>query len=192
MFGHHIHHLASTKALQMSLIWLILQFLLVGSLTFGGGLVAITLLFDVFVTGQVITGVFYLQMITIAESTPGPIAINLATYLGFSQFGILGGVITTLSFILPSIFLIWIFDPIYRRHSQSPYLVALMKGLRVIVFGVILVAMVRMGLSLIEELVVTPIQTSSLGLLTLLLLPQMKNRPYILLLVGAVFGILFF
>ncbi|MBM3910004.1 MAG: chromate transporter [Firmicutes bacterium] len=176
----------------MNLIWLILQFIFIGSLTFGGGLVAITFLFDVFVTGNIISEVFYLQMITIAESTPGPIAINLATYLGFSQFGILGGVITTLSFILPSMLLIWTLYPLYRRHANSPYLQSLMIGLRVVVFGIILIAMVRMGLSFIEELTMTPIQTLSLSLLTLLFMPQMKNRPYILLMIGAVFGILFF
>ncbi len=67
-----------------------------------------------------------------------------------------------------------------------------MIGLRVVVFGIILIAMVRMGLSFIEELTMTPIQTLSLSLLTLLFMPQMKNRPYILLMIGAVFGILFF
>lgn len=176
----------------MTLIWMILQFLWVGSLTFGGGLVAISLLFDVFVTSGLLTEVFYYQMITIAESTPGPIAINLATYLGVEQFGLLGGVITTVSFIIPSIVLIWVLYPIYRRHTKSPYLQAVMSGLRVMIFGVILIAMVRMGLTVVDEIIVLPISTISLILLTGLLLPILKNRPYILLMIGAVFGVLFF
>lgn len=176
----------------MNLIWLVLQFLWIGSLTFGGGMVAITLLFDVFVVGGTITEAFYLQMITIAESTPGPIAINLATYLGVSQFGVWGGIMTTLSFIMPSMILIWIIDPFYRRHAASPYVQSLMIGLRMIVFGLILIAIVRMGMSFVEEVIVTPIGALSLFILTLLLLPQFKNRPYILLMIGAVFGILFF
>lgn len=176
----------------MTLIWMILQFLWVGSLTFGGGLVAISLLFDVFVTSGLLTEVFYYQMITIAESTPGPIAINLATYLGVEQVGLLGGVITTVSFIIPSIVLIWVLYPIYRRHTKSPYLQAVMSGLRVMIFGVILIAMVRMGLTVVDEIIVLPISTISLILLTGLLLPILKNRPYILLMIGAVFGVLFF
>jgi chromate transporter len=176
----------------MTLLWIILQFLWVGSLTFGGGLVAISLLYEVFVTSGILTEVFYYQMITIAESTPGPIAINLATYLGVEQFGLLGGVITTVSFIFPSIVLIWVLYPIYRRHTKSPYLQAVMKGLRVMIFGVILIAMVRMGLSVMDEIIALPIAATSLMILTGFLLPTLKNRPYILLMIGAVFGILFF
>ena len=176
----------------MTLLWIILQFLWVGSLTFGGGLVAISLLFDVFVTSGLLTEVFYYQMITIAESTPGPIAINLATYLGVDQFGLLGGVITTVSFILPSIILIWVLYPIYRRHANSPYLQAVMKGLRVMIFGVILIAMLRMGLTVLDEIVVLPVASLSLMIVVGLLLPTLKDRPYILLMIGAVFGVLFF
>ena len=176
----------------MTLIWIMLQFLWVGSLTFGGGLVSISLLFDVFVQSGLLTDVFYFQMITIAESTPGPIAINLATYLGVNQFGVLGGVFTTFSFILPSICLIWILYPMYRTHKNSPYLRAVMMGLRVMIFGVILIAMVNMGLSVVDEIIALPIATISLMIITGLLLPTLKNRPYILLMIGAVFGVLFF
>ena len=176
----------------MTLLWIILQFLWVGSLTFGGGLVAISLLYEVFVTSGLLTDVFFYQMITIAESTPGPIAINLATYLGVNQFGLLGGVITTVSFILPSSMLIWMLYPIYRRHAKSPYLQAVMKGLRVMIFGVILIAMVRMGLTVVDEIIALPVAAMSLMILTGLLLPRLKNRPYILLMIGAVFGVLFF
>jgi chromate transporter len=176
----------------MNLLWIILQFLWVGSLTFGGGLVAISLLFDVFVTSGLLTEVFYYQMITIAESTPGPIAINLATYLGVDQFGLLGGVITTVSFIIPSVILIWVLYPMYRRHANSPYVYAVMKGLRVMIFGVILIAMVKMGLTVVDEIVALPLATMSLMVITGLLLPRLKNRPYILLMIGAVFGLLLF
>lgn len=176
----------------MNLLWIILQFFWVGSLTFGGGLVAISLLYDVFVTSGLITEVFYYQMITIAESTPGPIAINLATYLGVEQFGLLGGIMTTVSFLIPSVILIWVLYPIYRRHANSPYIQAVMKGLRVMIFGVILIAMLRMGITVVEEILVLPLASMSLILVTALLLPTLKNRPYILLMIGAVFGVLFF
>jgi chromate transporter len=176
----------------MNLLWIILQFFWVGSLTFGGGLVAISLLYDVFVTSGLITEVFYYQMITIAESTPGPIAINLATYLGVEQFGLLGGIMTTVSFLIPSVVLIWVLYPIYRRHANSPYIQAVMKGLRVMIFGVILIAIFRMGITVVEEILVLPLASMSLILVTAFLLPKLKNRPYILLMIGAVFGVLFF
>jgi chromate transporter len=184
--------MVTTKEIQMNLLWLILQFLWIGSLTFGGGMVAITLLFDAFVISGNVTETFYLQMVTIAESTPGPIAINLATYLGVAQFGVFGGLITTLSFILPSMMIIWTMYPIYRRYATSAYVKSLLVGLRVIVFGIIMIAMVRMGLSLVEEIIIAPVASISLLMLTIFLLPKMKNRPFILLMMGAVFGILFF
>lgn len=191
-FDRAFVYLYPTKEKVMNLLWLILQFLMVGSLTFGGGMVAITLLYDVFVLSGVISESLYVKMITIAESTPGPIAINLATYLGVDQFGILGGVLTTLSFISPSILIIWILYPLYKRFAHSPYIQQLMTVLRAVVFGLITIAVVRMALTLFEDLQQAPIQTVGLLILTLFFLPNLKNRPYILLMIGAVFGILFF
>ena len=175
----------------MSLVALIIQFMLVGLLTFGGGLVAVTLLYDTFVTTGVITSDFFYQMITISESTPGPIAINLATYLCFSQYGVIGGILTTFAFILPSLFIIWISYPAYQKHRDNRILQSVMVGLRTAIFGMILVTLVRMGLTLIESSMETPIQAIALFLLTLMLFKPLKNRPYLLLMVGAVFGIFF-
>jgi hypothetical protein len=67
-----------------------------------------------------------------------------------------------------------------------------MTVLRAVVFGLIAIAVVRMALTLFEDLQQAPIQTVGLLILTLLFLPNLKNRPYILLMFGAVFGILFF
>jgi chromate transport protein ChrA len=67
-----------------------------------------------------------------------------------------------------------------------------MTVLRAVVFGLITIAVVRMALTLFEDLQQAPVQTVGLLILTLLFLPNLKNRPYILLMIGAVFGILFF
>jgi hypothetical protein len=60
------------------------------------------------------------------------------------------------------------------------------------IFGVILIAIFRMGITVVEEILVLPLASMSLILVTALLLPKLKNRPYILLMIGAVFGVLFF
>jgi hypothetical protein len=60
------------------------------------------------------------------------------------------------------------------------------------IFGVILIAMLRMGITVVEEILVLPLASMSLILVTAFLLPTLKNRPYILLMIGAVFGVLFF
>lgn len=176
----------------MSFLILMLQFMVTGLLTFGGGFVAITLLFNQFVVSGLITETFFYQMVTIAESTPGPIAINLATYIGFTQFGVMGGVLTSLSFVLPSFAVLWLGYPFYQRHKDQTTVLWIMKGLRAVIFGMILVTMVNMGLANVDTITTAPLPSLSLVILTLLLLPTLKNRPYILLMIGAVFGVLFF
>lgn len=175
----------------MSFFFLLGQFLLLGVLTFGGGLVAITLLFNAFVVPGFITEAFFYQMVTIAESTPGPIAINLATFLGFSQFGLVGAVVTTVSFILPSTILIWFIDPILKKYQDSIYIQNLLKGLRVMIFGLILITLVRMVTTVYTEMVNLPLPTVMLLGLAGIVYPRLKNRPYVLLAFGAVFGVLF-
>jgi chromate transporter len=179
------------KATAMSLLFLLGQFLLLGMLTFGGGLVAITLLFDAFVAPGWITETFFYQMVTIAESTPGPIAINLATYLGFTQFGMVGGVLATIGFVLPSTLAIWVLDPLVKRFQKNPYVQDLLKGLRVIIFGLILITLVRMSLSVYQDIIALPVPSLILLLITALGYPKLKNRPYLLIAFGAVFGVLF-
>ena len=176
---------------MMSLIGFMLQFILVGLLTFGGGLVAVTLLFDTFVTTGVIESAFFYQMLTIAESTPGPIAINLATYLGFSQHGVIGAILTTLSFILPSLLIIWLSYPTYQKHRDNVWVQSVMIGLRTAIFGMILVTLVRMGLTLWQAHMHAPLNAIILMILIIFLFKPLKNRPYLLLMVGAVFGIFF-
>jgi chromate transporter len=175
----------------MTIWFLIIQFILVGAITFGGGLVAITLLFDIFVKTGLISETLYFQMLTVSESTPGPIAINIATYLGFNQFGIAGGVMATFAFIFPSLIILWIIFPWYQNHRQSRYVVNLLTWLRAAVLGLIFVTIVRMFFKVVT--LATPVILPSIVLatLTILLLPKLKSRPYALIAIGAAFGMLF-
>jgi chromate transporter len=175
----------------MTFFALLITFLLLGSITFGGGMVAITLLFDVFVIPGFLSESTYYYILTIAESTPGPIAINLATYLGFQQVGLFGGVITSLAFVTPSLLLLWLVLPWYDRHQTSHQLTIWMRWVRAMVFGLILVTMVRLGMSVIT--IIQPQLYIGLAFLLTLTasLPLIKNRPYVLIALGAVFGLIF-
>jgi chromate transporter len=82
---------------------LMLTMLKIGLFTFGGGYAMLALLENEFVSKQKwMEKDEFLDMAAIAESTPGPIAINAATYIGYKQFGILGSVFATLGICLPS------------------------------------------------------------------------------------------
>ena len=79
----------------MTLLNLFFTFLQVGTFTIGGGLVAITIMQQILVTAGLITPEKFYTMVAISESTPGPIGINMATYIGCELYGPLGGCVAT-------------------------------------------------------------------------------------------------
>lgn len=92
--------------LLLNLFWL---FFKIGLFTFGGGYAMIAQIKEVFVEKKKwITEEELLEIITIAESTPGPIAINMATYIGYKQKKVLGSIFSTLGVVLPSFIIIFI------------------------------------------------------------------------------------
>jgi chromate transporter len=124
----------------MSLLEIFLRFLYVGLFTVGGGLASIPLMLQSVVsTGLVGEDMFY-SMIAISESTPGPIGVNLATYIGFSQYGILGGIVTTLGVIIPCLVISLIVSRAFEKFSGAPVIKAAFYGVRAIVAGLIATA----------------------------------------------------
>ena len=81
-------------------------FFKVGLFTVGGGLAAIPLLQAEILTRGWLTTLQFADMIAVSESTPGPIGINVATYVGYSQYGVLGSIIATIGLVTPSIIII--------------------------------------------------------------------------------------
>ena len=94
------------------LLGLFLTFFKIGLFTFGGGYAMISIIEDTCVRKKKwITDEEMINMTVIAESTPGPIAINCSTYIGYKQKGLLGAVAATLGVILPSFIIIF-----FRNH----------------------------------------------------------------------------
>ena len=87
----------------MILLELFLGFLRVGMFSFGGAYAAIPLIHDIVLSYGWIDDEMLTYMIAVSESTPGPIMVNLATYVGSSQAGLLGSVIATFAVVLPSL-----------------------------------------------------------------------------------------
>ena len=91
------------------MIELFLTFLKLGLFTFGGGYAMIPLIKETIINKKGwMSEDEVIEMIAIAESTPGPIAINMATYIGYKQKGFLGGLFSTLGVILPSLIIIFL------------------------------------------------------------------------------------
>ena len=117
---------------------LFLGFLEVGCFSFGGAYAAIPLIRDVVLKYGWLEEETLLYFIGVCESTPGPIMINLATYVGSSQAGILGSLLATTAVVLPAFLIILGVVAIMDRFLKNPYIKAIMDGLKPGVIGVIL------------------------------------------------------
>ena len=124
---------------------LFLTFAKVGLFTFGGGYAMISLIEDTCVRKkQWITHEDMMNMTVIAESTPGPIAINCATFVGYKQKGLPGAVMATLGMILPSFLVILLISTFLEHFLEIAWIANAFKGIRIAVGILILDAALKM------------------------------------------------
>ena len=117
---------------------LLAGFLKVGFFAFGGAYGAIPLIRDVVLSYGWIGDEMLTYMIAVSESTPGPIMINLATYVGSSQAGFLGALIATSAVVLPSFITILVIMVLLKKILKNPWVQAVLRGLKPCVIGIIL------------------------------------------------------
>ena len=116
---------------------LLIGFLKVGLFSFGGAYAAIPLIREVVLSYGWVSEEMLTDMIAVSESTPGPIMVNLATYVGTSQAGIPGAAIATLASILPAFVIILLVMAVMKHTLNNKYAQAVMRGLQSCVIGVI-------------------------------------------------------
>lgn len=117
---------------------LFLTFLKIGAVSFGGGYAMIPLIQDEVVSNGWLSSEQILNFIAVSESTPGPIAINMATFIGSSQGGVLGAICATLGVILPSLIIILIVASVITGLLKFAGVKAFIGGIRPVVVGLIL------------------------------------------------------
>ena len=114
------------------LLNLFITFLKVGLFTFGGGYAMISVIENACVQKQKwISKDEMLDIIVIAESTPGPISVNTATYVGFLQKGIIGSFIATLGLILPSFLIIYFISLYFDNFLEISFIANAFKGIKI-------------------------------------------------------------
>ena len=116
---------------------LLIGFLTVGLFSFGGAYAAIPLIRDVVLSYGWLDEDTLTNMIAIGESTPGPIMVNLATYVGTSKAGLPGGIIATLAVVLPAFFIILLIMVLLRKALGNKYVQAVLRGLKPCIIGII-------------------------------------------------------
>ena len=129
----------------MILLRLFLEFCRVGLFSVGGGLATIPFLTDLgertgwFTSGQLA------DMIAISESTPGPMGVNMATYVGFATAGVPGGIVATLGLIFPSVVIILVIAGFLQKFRQSKAVDGVFYGLRAASAALITAALLQVA-----------------------------------------------
>lgn len=124
---------------------LFFTFFKIGLFTFGGGYAMLPLIQEEVIAHGWLGSEAIVNFIAVSESTPGPFAINIATYVGIETGGIFGAVCATLGVVMPSFIVILIVARIYDSFKKNRYVIGAMSGLKPAVVGLIGAALVSVG-----------------------------------------------
>lgn len=122
----------------MIYLLLFLEFFKVGLFCFGGAFGMIPLIEEVVLQHGWLPEDDFYNLIGVCESTPGPIAVNMATYIGSTQGGILGSLAATLGVVLPSFLIILLIASLLKNMTKHPIFKSFMRGVKPVVIGLIL------------------------------------------------------
>ena len=177
---------------------LFLNFLKVGCFAFGGSYGAIPLIREIVLSQGWMDQQALTTMIAVSESTPGPIMVNMATYVGSTQAGIPGALVATAAVVLPSFLIIVTISALLKTFIHKPVIQAILKGLKWSIIGIILATGICIILRNCWTAGILDIKTIILTALMAGIyfgIPRytkQKISPIILILVGAILGILFY
>ena len=137
---------AKFKRKCKSLLILFWTMFKIGLFTFGGGYAMIHLLENEFVSKKKwLDNDEFFDLVTIAESTPGPVAINCSTYIGYKTEKILGSFVATTAMCLPSFIIIFVISLFFNAFLENTYVAAAFKGIQVCAVFLILCAGIKMA-----------------------------------------------
>ena len=193
----------------MSIFMLFCTFFYIGLFTIGGGVVALTLMQQTIVDKGLIDSATFYNMVAISESTPGPLGINMATYIGYNLYGIPGGIIATAGEVLPSLICIMIIAGFLKKFSDNAYVKGTLAFLRPVSTGLVLLPFLQIFVFALLNLpegagfkgvlsaarenifeLFNPVNIAAYALFTFLFF-KFKLHPIFIIVAGAVFGIIF-
>lgn len=180
---------------------LFLGFLKVGCFAFGGAYGAIPLIRDVVMSYGWLSDEMLTYMIAVNESTPGPIMVNLATYIGSKQAGFPGAAVATLAVVLPSFLIILLVTALLKTALKNEYVQAVLRGLKPCVTGIVLATGIYMILGNCFGTITARKVNIQAIIITVLLVASMfgckhfakkKLSPILLIVISAAAGMLVF
>lgn len=175
---------------------LFLVFLKLGAFTFGGGAAMMPFLQDEVVDRGWLTMEEFVDFVAISESTPGPFAVNIATYVGVEKGGILGSLVATLGLVLPSFVIILLIAKFYNKFKESRLVKGAMNGLKPASIGLIAAAVVSIGQAVLfpsgfgwEVFLSYNFITSILIFVPMFLLCLKKIHPIVIVIASGIMGV---
>ena len=169
------------------LIELFISFMRIGGFIFGGGYAMLPLIQKEIVERRGwASEEEVLDYFTIGQITPGVIAVNTATFIGYKKAGVLGGVVATLGVIFPSIVIISIIAAVLTNFAELPVVIHAFNGIRACVCVLILIAVYNMGKKSVVD-----VFTALIFIATAVLTVLKVTSPVVLVIVAGVVGVLF-
>lgn len=179
----------------MRYLELFLGFLYVGCFAFGGAYGAIPLIRDVVLNYGWLTEEELTYMIAVSESTPGPIMVNLATYVGSTQAGFFGSLLATTAVVIPSFVIMLLITAVLKHAVKHPVVQAVLQGMKPCIIGIILATGLYMMVShcfTARGVDVRAVLMTGMLAISLYVLPKFKIKkpsPILLILLSACLGV---
>lgn len=172
---------------------LLFGFLRVGLFAFGGAYAAIPLISDIVLSYGWLSEDMLTYMIAVSESTPGPIMVNLATFVGQSQGGLLGAIIATLAVVLPSFIIILLVVTLFSKVLKHPISKKMLQGIKPAMVGIIIATGLNM---LLKQTILNQFNIKAIFIALMLIICKyvFKNKisSISLIVLSAIFGILIY
>ncbi len=175
------------------LLDLFLVFFKIGLFTFGGGYAMLALIEDICVEKKKwITHEEMMDITVIAESTPGPIAINLATYVGYKLRKIPGALIATIGMIIPSFFIVFLISQFLDRFLEIKWVSSAFQGIKIAVAILIIDAAVKMIRKMKKKPFQITIMIAALISMLVINIIALHVSSLVIMLAGAAAGLIFY
>ena len=177
----------------MTLLHLFLSYLKIGFFGFGGGYAMLSLIHsEVVVHNEWLTNGEFSDIVAISQMTPGPIAINSATYIGYEVAGIWGSIVATIAVCLPALTIMMLLTRFFLKLHDNPYVKGVVSGMKPVVIGMIMAAALLLifphsddGRSFIDG-------WSWVIFILTLILSARKVNPILLIVLSAVMGVVIY
>lgn len=182
---------------MMELLEIFWTFFTIGLFTIGGGYAMIPMIRSEVISKGWLGETELVDFMAVSESTPGPFAVNIATFIGESQHGVLGAIAATLGVILPSFIIIILVYNIYQKIFNNKYVDGTMSGIKAVVVGLIFSVVVSLA---IDEIFKAEISFKGIDYKAIIIMAiiggifiwKKKTNPILMILLSAGLGILMY